>query len=123
MNVLMAYATKNGSTQQVADAVAVALREHSAQVTLLPARAAGESVTGYDLSCSARPCTPDAGIAMPTGSSGATAGGFRGVRGPVRAVGAHRDRGGPGERSRPPFPGALPRGTCLNRLRLPFSGG
>ena len=49
MNVLMAYATKNGSTQQVADAVAVALRERGAQVTLLPARAAGESVAGYDL--------------------------------------------------------------------------
>ena len=39
MNVLVAYATKNGSTQQVADAVAVALRERGAQVTLLPARA------------------------------------------------------------------------------------
>ena len=49
MNVLMAYATKNGSTQQVADAVAAALRERGAQVTLLPARAAGESVAGYDL--------------------------------------------------------------------------
>jgi len=49
VNVLVAYATKNGSTQQVADAVAVAVRERSAQVTLLPARAAGESVAGYDL--------------------------------------------------------------------------
>ena len=49
MNVLMAYATKNGSTQQVADAVAAALRERGAQVALLPARAAGESVAGYDL--------------------------------------------------------------------------
>ncbi len=49
MNVLMAYATKNGSTQQVADAVAVALRERGAQVTLLPTRAVGESVAGYDL--------------------------------------------------------------------------
>jgi menaquinone-dependent protoporphyrinogen IX oxidase len=29
----MAYATRNGSTQQVADAVAVALRERGAQVT------------------------------------------------------------------------------------------
>ena len=49
MNVLMAYATKNGSTQQVADAVAAARRERGAQVTLLPARAAGQSVAGYDL--------------------------------------------------------------------------
>ena len=49
MKVLVAYATKNGSTQQVADAVAVALRERGAQVTLLPARAARESVAGYDL--------------------------------------------------------------------------
>jgi menaquinone-dependent protoporphyrinogen oxidase len=49
VNVLLAYATKNRSTQQVADAVAAALRERGAQVTLLPARAAGESVAGYDL--------------------------------------------------------------------------
>jgi len=49
VNVLVAYATKNGSTRQVADAVAVALRERGAQVTLLPARAVGESVAGYDL--------------------------------------------------------------------------
>ena len=49
MKVLVAYATKNGSTQQVAAAVAMALRGRGAEVTLLPARAAGESVAGYDL--------------------------------------------------------------------------
>ena len=49
MNVLMAYATKNGSTQQVADAIAVALRERDAQVVVLPARAVRELADGYDL--------------------------------------------------------------------------
>jgi len=49
MNVLMAFATRNGSTEQVAGAITVALREVGAQVTALPARAVGESVAGYDL--------------------------------------------------------------------------
>jgi menaquinone-dependent protoporphyrinogen oxidase len=45
----MAYATKNGSTGQVAEAVAVVLGEAGAQVTALPARAVRESVAKYDL--------------------------------------------------------------------------
>ena len=49
MNVLVAYATKNGSTEQVAEAVAVALRERGTQAALFPARAVRESVAGYDL--------------------------------------------------------------------------
>ena len=49
MEVLVAYATKNGSTEQVADAIAATLQEHGAQVTLLPARKATTPVTGYDL--------------------------------------------------------------------------
>jgi menaquinone-dependent protoporphyrinogen oxidase len=49
VNVLMAYATKHGSTRQVAEAVTAALREGGAQVTVLPARAVSESVAGYDL--------------------------------------------------------------------------
>ena len=49
MNVLLAYATRNGSTREVAEAVAATLREHDAQVVLLPARAAREPVAGYDL--------------------------------------------------------------------------
>jgi menaquinone-dependent protoporphyrinogen oxidase len=49
MNVLVAYATKNGSTQQVAEAIAAALRERDAQVVILPARSVREPVTGYDL--------------------------------------------------------------------------
>jgi len=49
VNVLVAYATKNGSTQQVADAIAGTMRERDAQVTLLPARAVREPVAGYDL--------------------------------------------------------------------------
>ncbi len=60
-NVLLAYATRNGSTQQVAEAVAASLREAGAQVTVRPARAARaaraaqppraarETVAGYDL--------------------------------------------------------------------------
>ena len=49
MNILMAFATRNGSTEQVAGAITVALREGGAQVTALPARAVRESVAGYDL--------------------------------------------------------------------------
>jgi menaquinone-dependent protoporphyrinogen oxidase len=49
VDVLMAYATKNGSTRQVAEAITAALREGGAQVTMLPARAVRESVAGYDL--------------------------------------------------------------------------
>ena len=49
MNVLMAYATRNGSTQQVAEAIAVALREVGVQVTALPARTIRESAAGCDL--------------------------------------------------------------------------
>ena len=48
-DVLIAYATKNGSTQQVAEAVTAAMRDAGAQVTALPPRAVRESVTGYDL--------------------------------------------------------------------------
>ena len=36
--VLVAYATKHGSTQEVADAVAVTLREHGIEAELRPAR-------------------------------------------------------------------------------------
>lgn len=49
VDVLMAYATKNGSTRQVAEAITLALGESSAQVTVLPAQAVRESVAGYDL--------------------------------------------------------------------------
>ena len=49
MNVLMAFATRNGSTEQVAGAITVALREAGAQVTALPARAVRESAAGYGL--------------------------------------------------------------------------
>jgi menaquinone-dependent protoporphyrinogen oxidase len=48
-DVLMAYATKNGSTRQVAEAVTAAMREAGAQVTALPARQVRESAAGYDL--------------------------------------------------------------------------
>ncbi len=48
-DVLVAYATKHGSTQQVAEAVTAAMRDAGAQVTALPAREVRESVAGYDL--------------------------------------------------------------------------
>ena len=48
-DVLMAYATRHGSTQQVADVVTAAMRKAGAHVTALPARAVRESVAGYDL--------------------------------------------------------------------------
>jgi menaquinone-dependent protoporphyrinogen oxidase len=49
VSVLMAYATRNGSTQEVAEAIAGALAETGAQATVRPARAVRESVRGYDL--------------------------------------------------------------------------
>ena len=49
MNVIVVYATKHGSTQQVAGAVADALRAHGAQLTLGPARAMRDPVAGYGL--------------------------------------------------------------------------
>jgi menaquinone-dependent protoporphyrinogen oxidase len=48
-DVLVAYATKHGSTQQVAEAVTAVMHEAGAHVTALPARAVRESVAGYDL--------------------------------------------------------------------------
>ena len=42
-DVLVACATKNGSTQQVAEAITAALRGVGSQVTALPARGAGIS--------------------------------------------------------------------------------
>ena len=49
MDILVAYATKNGSTKQVAEAIARTLREHTADVDLRPARQIRESLTGLDL--------------------------------------------------------------------------
>jgi menaquinone-dependent protoporphyrinogen oxidase len=49
MNVLVAYATKNGSTQQVAETIAGTLRAQGEQVTLRQAGAVREPVGGYQL--------------------------------------------------------------------------
>lgn len=49
MDVLIAYATKNGSTREVADFIAAVLRDAGAQVTLVPARSLRESIARYDL--------------------------------------------------------------------------
>jgi len=48
-DVLVAYATKNGSTRQVAEAITVALREVGAHVSAVPAGTVREPVAGYDL--------------------------------------------------------------------------
>lgn len=48
-DVLMAYATKHASTQQVDEALTAAVREAGAQVTTLPAREVRESAADYDL--------------------------------------------------------------------------
>lgn len=48
MNVLVAYATKHGSTQEVAEVVAAGLREYGHAVDVVAA-ADAESVDGYDL--------------------------------------------------------------------------
>ncbi|WIY01035.1 flavodoxin domain-containing protein [Amycolatopsis mongoliensis] len=49
MDILVAYATKNGSTQQVAEAIAAALREHAGDTELHAARQVRESLAGRDL--------------------------------------------------------------------------
>ncbi|HEX9356543.1 MAG TPA: flavodoxin domain-containing protein [Streptosporangiaceae bacterium] len=49
LNVLVAYATKHGSTRQVAEAVTEVMQERGAQVTLRPARAVRESAARFDL--------------------------------------------------------------------------
>lgn len=49
MNVLVAYATRNGSTQQVAEAIAAELGIRGAQVTVRQAGAIRAPVGGYDL--------------------------------------------------------------------------
>ena len=49
VDVLVAYATKNGSTQQVAEAITVALREAGVQASAAPARTVREPVAGYGL--------------------------------------------------------------------------
>lgn len=47
--ILVAFATKNGSTQEVAGAIAAALREIGSTVDLRPAREAREPIAGCDL--------------------------------------------------------------------------
>ena len=47
--VLVAYATKNGSTRQVAQAIAATLRTGGADVSCRPAASIGESVAVFDL--------------------------------------------------------------------------
>ncbi|MFL1897789.1 flavodoxin domain-containing protein [Streptomyces tauricus] len=46
--VLVAYGTKNGSTAQIADAVAAVLRKDGFTVESLPARSVAASVASYD---------------------------------------------------------------------------
>ncbi len=48
MNVLIAYATKNGSTREVAEFIAAVLRDGGEQVALDQARSV-RSIAGYDL--------------------------------------------------------------------------
>ncbi len=48
-DVLIAYATRHGSARQVAEAIAEAMRERDAQVTLGPARRVRESAARFDL--------------------------------------------------------------------------
>jgi menaquinone-dependent protoporphyrinogen oxidase len=45
--ILLAYATKHGSTREVADAIGAVLREHGLDVTVRPARDV-EDVAGFD---------------------------------------------------------------------------
>ncbi|GIE68234.1 flavodoxin domain-containing protein [Actinoplanes palleronii] len=48
-NILVAYATKNGTTREVAEAVATAATAEGAQVRVEPARTVSGPLTGWDL--------------------------------------------------------------------------
>jgi menaquinone-dependent protoporphyrinogen IX oxidase len=48
-DVLVVYATKHGSTERVARAVATAMQAAGAQVRIAPAVPFNESLTGWDL--------------------------------------------------------------------------
>jgi len=47
--VLVAYATRHGSTREVAEAIATRLRDEAATVDVRPARSVREPVAGWDL--------------------------------------------------------------------------
>jgi menaquinone-dependent protoporphyrinogen oxidase len=49
VSVLVVYATKNGSTQQVADAVATTIRSAGAHVDCVPARSVRSTIDAFDL--------------------------------------------------------------------------
>ena len=49
MHALVAYATKHGSTQQVAEAIASTLQAHGAQVEVRPAREVRGPIGDQDL--------------------------------------------------------------------------
>jgi menaquinone-dependent protoporphyrinogen oxidase len=49
VSVLVVFATKNGSTQQVADAIAGTIRSAGASVDCLPARSVRSTVDAFDL--------------------------------------------------------------------------
>lgn len=48
-HILVAYATKNGSTQEVAEFIGEVLRDDGAKLDLRPARWVSEYLDGYDL--------------------------------------------------------------------------
>lgn len=49
MDVLVAYATKNGSTREVAQTIATAIGEHGARAEVLAAKTIRDPVSRYDL--------------------------------------------------------------------------
>lgn len=51
MKVLVAYASRHGSTQEVAEAVAVVLRDGGAEVDLQPARAVSQPADEFGWEC------------------------------------------------------------------------
>ena len=48
-HILVAYATKNGSTQEVAEYIGTVLQEDGADLELCPAKWVRERIEGYDL--------------------------------------------------------------------------
>ena len=48
-HILVAYATKHGSTQEVAEFIGTVLQEDGADLELCPAKWVRERIEGYDL--------------------------------------------------------------------------
>lgn len=96
VNVLMAHATKNGSTQQVAEAITAALRRQARTSRLCPRGQCGNRWPGTTWSCWGRRCIRGVATATHSGSSSGIVASSRPCRSPCSAWGRVRTPRRPG---------------------------